>query len=263
MQKLNQLHGRDATIVLSLLCSGDRLGTLEATSKDSTLGAVVVVAGDFCTGDLRRASAARRVSLARRIASDSHIPAASVGAAALITALSYLLLTGFDTLGIRYAGRDVPYRRTPSCRSWLRIRHNVGVAAFSGAALRYRLYSSMGLGVVDVATVVGFCSLTTGLGLAAVGGTALLFKPRILSTAANLHPDLVNASYRGASGCGALCFLGALCAGDRSRLKIGRLSRLVRVSSFRNWCWVSRIFGRLCNSLDVAADGLTSDTARI
>ncbi|HYM34245.1 MAG TPA: lysylphosphatidylglycerol synthase domain-containing protein, partial [Steroidobacteraceae bacterium] len=120
------------------------------------------------------------------------IPAANVGGAALITALSYLLLTGFDALGIKYTGRHVPYRRT-ALISFMAYAfgHNVGVAAFSGAALRYRLYSAMGLGVVDVATIVGFCSLTTALGLSVVGGSSLLFKPRILSTASNLHADLV------------------------------------------------------------------------
>jgi phosphatidylglycerol lysyltransferase len=97
-------------------------------------------------------------------------------------------------LGLKYAGRDVPFRRT-ALISFIAYAfgHNVGVAAFSGAALRYRLYSSLGLGVVDVATVVGFCSLTTFLGLATVGGSGLLLEPRVVVTASKLHADLVQA----------------------------------------------------------------------
>ena len=68
------------------------------------------------------------------------IQSQKIGFAALLTAASYLVLTGFDTLGLRYTGRDVPYRRTAlvSFMSYA-FGHNVGVAAFSGAALRYRL----------------------------------------------------------------------------------------------------------------------------
>src|SRR5215471_21445868 len=87
------------------------------------------------------------------------IPSGNIGLAALITALSYFVLTGFDFLGIKYARRQVPYRRAAMVSFMAyAFGHNVGVAAFSGAALRYRLYSVVGLGVVDVATVVGFCS---------------------------------------------------------------------------------------------------------
>jgi len=120
------------------------------------------------------------------------IPAFKVGFAALLTAASYAVLTGFDALGLRYAGRTVPYRRT-ALVSFMAYAfgHNVGLAAFSGAALRYRLYSTMGLGVVDVATVVGFCSLTTLLGIATVGGAGLLLEPGIIGAATHLHSDLI------------------------------------------------------------------------
>ncbi len=120
------------------------------------------------------------------------IPAASIAVAAVLSAVSYLLLTTFDALGLQYAGRTVPYPRT-ALISFIAYAfgHNVGVATFSGAALRYRLYSSLGLSVVDVATVVGFCSLTTMLGLAIVGGSGLLFEPQVIGSAAHLHGDLV------------------------------------------------------------------------
>lgn len=123
-----------------------------------------------------------------------NLSGASIAVAALLSALSYLLLTGFDTLGVRYAGRSVPYGRT-ALISFIAYAfgHNVGVATFSGAALRYRLYSSLGLGVVDVATVVGFCSLTTFIGLATVGGSGLLLEPAVLSAGARAQPDLLRA----------------------------------------------------------------------
>jgi phosphatidylglycerol lysyltransferase len=136
-----------------------------------------------------------------------------IGYAASLTAASYLVLTGFDTLGLRYAGRHVLYRRT-ALVSFMAYAfgHNVGVAAFSGAALRYRLYSTMGLGVVDVATVVGFCSLTTLLGISTVGGVGLLLEPNVVATASNLHQDLIQGIGISVLACAILYLLWALFA---------------------------------------------------
>jgi uncharacterized membrane protein YbhN (UPF0104 family) len=93
--------------------------------------------------------------------------------------LSYLCLTGFDTLAVAYTGRRLSYRQTAlTSFTALSIGHNVGMAALSSGAVRYRFYSRWGLSAEDVAKVIVFCGITVGLGLATLGGLALLLQPR-------------------------------------------------------------------------------------
>ena len=103
------------------------------------------------------------------------IPVLMLGAAALLTSSSYLLLTLYDALGVRYVGKPVPYPRI-ALTSFIAYAfgHNLGLAAFTGTAVRWRIYSTQGLTAIDVATVASFCALTTALGLGVLGGVAAL-----------------------------------------------------------------------------------------
>jgi glycosyltransferase 2 family protein len=81
-------------------------------------------------------------------------------------------------MALRYVGRSLPYWRvalTSFCA--LSIGHNVGFAALSSGAIRYRLYSQWGLEAYDVAKLILFCALTVGYGLMVLGGVALLLQP--------------------------------------------------------------------------------------
>ncbi len=94
------------------------------------------------------------------------------------TVLSYGVLTFYDRLGTIYAGHPVSYRRVAFASFCAyALSHNLGFAAVSGAAVRYRLYSHWGLTPVQIAKVVGFCSLTFGLGGLVLGGCILFFEP--------------------------------------------------------------------------------------
>src|SRR5690554_7902328 len=90
--------------------------------------------------------AVREYSLEEVVASLGTIPALHIAGALSFAALSYLCLTGFDYLALRYAGKPLAYRRAALasfCR--LSIGHNIGVAALSSGAIRYRFYSRWGL----------------------------------------------------------------------------------------------------------------------
>ncbi len=97
------------------------------------------------------------------------------------TVLAYLVLAVYDKLGSFYAGHPV---------SWLRsfiasfcgysLAHNLGFPAVSGAAVRYRLYSAWGLSTLEIAKVVGFTSLTYGLGAMVLGGAVLVLEPEVV-----------------------------------------------------------------------------------
>ena len=99
----------------------------------------------------------------------------TIVAAALCTGGSYLMLTGYDLLAVRYVHKPVGYART-ALTSFIAYAfgHNLSLAAFTGAAVRYRLYSAAGLTALDVATIVSLCTLTTAIGVSVLAGGGLL-----------------------------------------------------------------------------------------
>lgn len=108
------------------------------------------------------------------------------------TAASYLALTGFDWLAVRYAGHPLAYRRVALASfTSLSIGHNIGFAALSSGAIRYRFYARWGLSGGAVARVIFFCGLTVGLGLSILGGIALLIHPDLAIEVLGLSPHAV------------------------------------------------------------------------
>ena len=106
------------------------------------------------------------------------IPREALAISFVWTILSYGVLTFYDRLGTIYAGHKVSYARV-SLASFCAysLSHNLGFAAVSGAAVRYRLYAHWGLTPFQIAKVVAFCSLTFTLGGLVLGGTILFYEP--------------------------------------------------------------------------------------
>lgn len=134
------------------------------------VAAIYVVQAEFrkiSVADIRRALAA--------------IPTSTLWIAAGWTVLAYAVLTIYDRLGSVYAGHPVSYART-SLASFCAytLAHNLGFAAVSGAAVRYRFYAAWGLPPLAIAKVVAFTSLTFGLGGFALGGLVLVVEPEVL-----------------------------------------------------------------------------------
>ena len=95
------------------------------------------------------------------------------------TVLSYFILTFYDRLGTIYAGHKVSYGRVAFASFCAySLSHNLGFAAVSGAAVRYRLYAHWGLTPLQIGKTVAFCSLTFGLGGMVLGGGILFMEPR-------------------------------------------------------------------------------------
>jgi glycosyltransferase 2 family protein len=94
------------------------------------------------------------------------------------TLVSYFILTFYDRLGTIYAGHKVSYGKAAFASFCAySLAHNLGFAAVSGAAVRYRLYAHWGLTPLRIGKVVAFCSLTFGLGGMVLGGTILFTEP--------------------------------------------------------------------------------------
>ena len=134
------------------------------------IGAVYVVQKEF-----------RHLSAADIRAAMAALPPSALWIAAGLTVVAYLVLTIYDKLGAIYAGRKVSWPRTMLASfCGYSLAHNLGFAAVSGAAVRYRLYSAWGLTPLEIAKVVGFTSLTFGLGGLALGGLVLLVEPEVV-----------------------------------------------------------------------------------
>ncbi len=118
-----------------------------------------------------------RYSLDDLVAAVADVPAPRLLGAIGFAAASYLCLTGFDYLALHYVRRPLPYRRAALASfTALSLGHNIGLAALSSGAVRYRFYTRWGLSAGDVARMVVFCGTTVGLGLLVLGGAALLLR---------------------------------------------------------------------------------------
>lgn len=105
------------------------------------------------------------------------IPIGRLAAAGGFAAASYLCLSGFDFLALRYVGKPLPYHRAAwASFTSLSLGHNIGLAFLSSGAVRYRFYRRWGLSAEQVAKVIVFCGTTVGLGLLVLGGAALLLR---------------------------------------------------------------------------------------
>ena len=103
------------------------------------------------------------------------ISTAKVLRGALFTVAGYACLTLYDLLAVRFAGARVPYLRI-ALISFMgyAIGHNVGLNTLSGGAVRYRAYTALGLGAKQIATIIGFGTVTFLLGAGLLLGLSLL-----------------------------------------------------------------------------------------
>ncbi len=112
--------------------------------------------------------------------------------AALFTAGSFAALATAELLAVRYVGSELP-------------RHRIGLASFTGyafsnalgfpvltgAPLRYRLYTSWGVDVGDVARIIALYTSTFWLGFLTLAGSALLIGGPTEFRALSLPPPVV------------------------------------------------------------------------
>jgi len=109
----------------------------------------------------------------------SAIPTSALVLSFIWTILSYFILTFYDRLGTIYAGHKVSYSRVAFASFCAySLSHNLGFAAVSGAAVRFRLYAHWGLTPLQIGKTVAFCSLTFALGGMVLGGAILFIEPR-------------------------------------------------------------------------------------
>lgn len=114
-----------------------------------------------------------------------------IAAAALLTALSYLALTGYDGLALRQLRARVPYKKTAlaSFTSYA-ISFTLGFPLITAGTVRYWIYSQAGLTASKVASLTVIAGVTFWFGNVFVLGTGLTFHSTAISAINHLFPFL-------------------------------------------------------------------------
>lgn len=115
-----------------------------------------------------------------------------IGLALGFTALSYLLLTGYDKLALRRLGLTIPYRTTAlaSFTSYS-VSFTLGFPLVTGGTVRYWIYSAKGVRASEVASLTVIAGLTFWLGLGAILCACLLYASESVAMLARTAPWVV------------------------------------------------------------------------
>lgn len=178
--------------------------------RHAAVSAAGVVIAVLAVTSLRRM--AHEVTFAELVAAVAAIPLPRLVAAAALTAVSYVILTGYDWLALRHLGYRLPFRTvaTASFTSFT-MSHTLGLTALTGGAVRYRLYTRAGVRPRDVVLIVALCGWTFWLGIVLVAGLGLAFDQGVVH-GAGVMPQVFNRATGVAllAGAGAYLLLAGL-----------------------------------------------------
>lgn len=127
---------------------------------------------------------AAHVSVDDLMAELAQIAPTNVLLAILFSFASFVALFGYEYYACQFIGRPITWVRAGIISFITQsIAHAVGFAIFVGATVRYKLYSSIGLNLFEVAKIQVFFTVTFGLGCLVLGGGTLLIEPYVLGRA--------------------------------------------------------------------------------
>lgn len=96
--------------------------------------------------------------------------------AAALTAMSYLVYTGYDLLGRVYVRHQLPRLRVMAT-AFVSYAFNLNLGAWiGGVGFRYRLYSRAGLGSARITRILGLSMLTNWLGYLCLAGVIFVMR---------------------------------------------------------------------------------------
>ncbi len=115
-----------------------------------------------------------------------------IALALLATLTGYAALIGYDWSALRYLGKKLPLPviMTGGFLGYA-LGNTIGAGPVTGGAVRYRIYSSLGLSAYDIAAIAVFGSLAFGLGAMIVGFGALAYHPFALQSLTSINPQIL------------------------------------------------------------------------
>jgi phosphatidylglycerol lysyltransferase len=122
-------------------------------------------------------------------------PVSVLAAALAATLVSYAALVFYDWFALRYIGRSLS-RGVVALGGFLgyAFGNTIGVSVVSGGAVRYRIYSAVGLNALEVAAVSGYIAVALGTGLTLIGLAALAVHPGAVAAYLPYPPATVRLS---------------------------------------------------------------------
>lgn len=118
------------------------------------------------------------------------VPASRMLWALLLIVVNYLLVAAMDTIATRFAGKQVSYFRM-ILPSFIGITFQYNAGFFGGGAMRFRLFSSLGLDAKQTGKMLLLFSLAFSVGFLLLTGLALVFDPLEISERASWLPEVV------------------------------------------------------------------------
>jgi len=150
-----------------------------------------------------------------------HTPWHITGIALLTTVAGYLFLAGYDWSALRHIGKPLPLpvAMTGGLMAYA-FGNTIGLSAISGAAVRWRVYSGLGLDGYDIAAISTFTAASFGIAASLIGFTALAVHPGALGPILPLPETTIRLLAIAAVCAVSVPLLWA--AVTRSELRIGR-----------------------------------------
>ncbi|MDH3327795.1 MAG: bifunctional lysylphosphatidylglycerol flippase/synthetase MprF [Desulfobulbaceae bacterium] len=95
------------------------------------------------------------------------------------SALSYFVLTLYDTLAFRYISKPLAYGKIAltSFISYTFANNTGSLSILTSSTIRYRFYSGWGFSGIEIARIIGFCMVSFWLGYLFLTGTSFLASP--------------------------------------------------------------------------------------
>ncbi len=107
----------------------------------------------------------------------SNVPSWQIGLALALTALNYLILTGYDWIAVRHLKKSLPMSKVMTGAIVGYSYGNVLGWLLGGNAVRYRLYSTWGFTLLEIVAFVTILATTFWLGLFLLAGVAFVWLP--------------------------------------------------------------------------------------
>ncbi len=119
-------------------------------------------------------------------------PYSVIALALLTTGLSYATLIGYDWSALRYIRKELPFP-VIAMGGFLgyAFGNTIGAGPITGGAVRYRIYSALGLSAYDIAMIAAFGSIAFGFGTTILGFGALAYHPHALGHLVSLAPETI------------------------------------------------------------------------
>ncbi|WP_299910975.1 bifunctional lysylphosphatidylglycerol flippase/synthetase MprF [uncultured Paracoccus sp.] len=121
-----------------------------------------------------------------------NMPPTILMASVLGVAVSYAALIFYDWFALRFVGRRLPAGPV-ALGGFLGFAfgNTIGVSVVSGGAVRYRIYSALGLSFFEVATLSAYLAVAVGTGLTLIGLAALALHPGAAGSVLSYTPEAI------------------------------------------------------------------------